>query len=201
MPSFVADLQTEIDHVLFADLEVIRDLLAAGAFAPAALVEAELGVDHFALVLNQPLYAVEGTASLFVGRERDDDVAVRLEAFAAVTDEIRDPDRSLGLVVAGAAAVKVAIALDELERVHAPVFAFGFHNVGVRQKQERFAPAGAAIAGHQICFAWAGSADEDVGFGKAGGLQPGGCGFGYGGGLAGRVARLNLDELLIDVAS
>ena len=73
---------------------------AGDGLAPSAFVEAQLGVDQVALVLEQPLDAVVRSAALFVGRERDDDVAIGLEPFALVANEVRDPDRRLRLVVA-----------------------------------------------------------------------------------------------------
>ena len=82
-------------------------------FAPAAFVQAELGVDQVALVLEQPLDAVVRATALFVGRERDDDVAIGLEAFALVANQVGDPDRRLRFVVADAAAVEVAVFFGE----------------------------------------------------------------------------------------
>ena len=111
--ALVRHLQPVVDDVLFAHLHVVRDPLAGDRLAPSALVEAELGVDQIALVLQQPDDAVVGAAALFVGGERDDDVAVRLEAFTLVANQVGDPDRRLRLVVAGAAAVEVAVALGE----------------------------------------------------------------------------------------
>ena len=110
--------------------------LAADGLAPSAFVQAELGVDQLALVLQQPLDAVVRPAAFLVRRERDDDVAIGLEAFALVANQVRDPDRRLRLVVAGAAAVEVAVLLGERERIHAPVFALRFHDVGVREQQD-----------------------------------------------------------------
>ena len=75
-------------------------------FAPAAFVQRKVGIDQVAVIFDQPVDAVVRAAAFFVGGERDDDVAVRLEAFAFVSDQIGDPDGGLRFVVAGAAAVE-----------------------------------------------------------------------------------------------
>src|SRR6266481_7128483 len=93
------------------------------------------------MVLDQPINAVVRATAFFVRCERHDDIAVGLEALSPVTNQARDPNRSLRLVVAGAAPIKETIALNQLKRVHAPIFALGFHNIGVGEKQERLAAA------------------------------------------------------------
>ena len=67
-----------------------------------------------------------------------------------VPDQVGDPDRGLRLVVAGSAAVEVAVLLDEQERVHAPVLALGLDDVRVGEQQDRLARAGAVIAHDEI---------------------------------------------------
>src|SRR5262249_1775769 len=143
---------------------------------------------------------VEGTAAFFVSGERDDQVAVGLKAFFLVGDEVGEPDSSLCLVVAGAAAVKVAVLLDELEGVHGPVFALGFDNVDMRKEENGLAGTGAVIAHHDVVLGGFGAADEDVGVRKAGGLEACGGGFGDGSGRAGGEAGLHLDHLFVDFA-
>src|ERR1700689_361521 len=102
------------------------------------------------MIFDEPVDAAVGAAAFFVGGEGDDDVAVGLEAFLLVLDQVGDPDGGLRFVVTGAAAVEVAVFFGEDEGIERPVFAFGFNNVGVSEEQERFflAPAvGAAAAG------------------------------------------------------
>ena len=115
-------------------------LLRVG-FAPAALVQRQFRVDQFAMILEQPIDAVVGAAAFFVGGERHDDVAVGLETLSLVANQVRDPDGRLRLVVAGAASVEEAVLFGELKRIHAPVFALGFDNVGVGEEQERLPAA------------------------------------------------------------
>jgi hypothetical protein len=199
MPAFVADFQPKIDYVLFAHLNVVGDPFAPGGFAPAAFVQSVLRLNQVAFILEQPLDAVVGAAAFFVGRKRHDDVAVRFEAFAFITNEVGDPYGGLRLIVAGAAPIEVAVPLDKLKRIHAPVFAFGFHHVGVCQQQNGFEPAAALVADHQIPLGRNGSAHENGGCGEAGGSQAGGHGFRYRGGRAGRIARFDLDQFFVDV--
>jgi hypothetical protein len=105
--------------------------------------------------------------AFFVRCERHDDIAVGLEALSPVTNQARDPNRSLRLVVAGAAPIKETIALNQLKRVHAPIFALGFHNIGVGEKQERLAAASSVITDHEIRLVWICSAHKDVRVGKS----------------------------------
>ena len=111
--ALVAHLEAVVDDVLLAHLDVVRELRAVDRLAPAAFVQANSASIELALVLQQPLDAVVRAAAFLVGGERDDDVAVGLEAFALVANEIRDPDGRLRLVVARAAAVEVAVLLVE----------------------------------------------------------------------------------------
>ena len=85
------------------------------------------------------------------------------------------------------------------KRIHAPVFALGFDDVGVGQQQNRLLRAGAVIADDEVAFLGNGAADENVGVGETGGFQARGGGFGDGSGGAGGEAGLDLDEFLVDV--
>ncbi len=69
---------------------------------------------------QEPVDAVR-LAALFVGREREDEVAGGDEALALETNEVGDQDRVVVLHVLGAAAVEVAVALDQLEGVGVPL--------------------------------------------------------------------------------
>jgi hypothetical protein len=66
--------------------------------------------------------------------------------------------------------IKEAVALVELERVHAPVFAFGFDDIGVGKEEDGFAGAGAAITNDEIRLLGNCAADEDVGVWEARGF-------------------------------
>ena len=43
-------------------------------------------------------------------------------------------------------------SLDELERIHAPVFPFGLHYVGMRQQQDWLSDARTPVSRNQVIF-------------------------------------------------
>ena len=53
--AFVVNLEAEVDDVLFADLNVVRDFLAIERFAPAAFVQRIFGIDQLAMILQEPV--------------------------------------------------------------------------------------------------------------------------------------------------
>ena len=95
--ALIPNLEAEGEHVFLAHLNVVGDFLAAGFFTPAAFINGEVGVDQFAMVLEQPVDSVVRSAAFFIGGEGDDDVAVRLKAFALVADQVGDPDGACAL--------------------------------------------------------------------------------------------------------
>src|SRR5882724_9625180 len=198
--AFVVDLEAVVDHVFFADLYVVGDFFAIQGLAPAAFVQRILRINQVTVILEQPVDSAVGAAALFVGGEGHDDVAIGFKTFLFVADQVGDPDGGLGFVVAGAAAVEVAVFLDELERVHIPVFALGLDDVGVGEEQDGFVGAGAVIADDQVALLGNCAAYENVGVGETCGFESCGGGFGYRRGCAGGVPRLDLDELFVDVA-
>jgi hypothetical protein len=105
----------------------------------------------------------------------------------------------LRLVVTRAAAVEEAVLLDELKRLHRPVFPLGFDDIGVGKKQDRPACARAVITNDEITFLRNGAADKDIGIGKTRIFQASAGGFGNRSGRASRKAGLDFDELLVDV--
>jgi hypothetical protein len=121
------------------------------------------------------------------------------EPFICTSNQVGDPDGGLGFVVARAAAVEVAVALNELKWIHAPVFAFGFDNIGVREKQNWFVSSRAAVANDEIGLFRDGSANEDVSVRESCRFQASGRGFRNRSCGAGREAGLNFDELFVDV--
>src|SRR5215467_14522258 len=136
------------------------------------------------MIGNEPIHAVEGAAAFFIGGERDDNVAVGLEAFFFVLNQVGKPDGGLGFIVAGAAAVEVAVALVELEGIHAPVFALGFDDVGVSEQEDGLQLAGSAITHDEIGFARIRAAEKNVGIGESRGFEARSGGFGHGSGRA-----------------
>src|SRR5580693_1259883 len=97
------------------------------------------------MVLDQPGDAVE-CAALFIGGERQDQVAIGLVMLLLQAKKGRDQKRVAILDVSCAAAVKVAVLLDELERVDRPVLAARFDDVQMAYEQQRFLRARAVNA-------------------------------------------------------
>src|SRR6266403_3264971 len=131
------------------------------------------------MILEQPFDAAVRAAALFVGGEGDDDVAVGLESFLLVANQIGNPQGGLRLVVTRTASVKKTVLLYQLKRLHGPVFAFGFDDIGMGEKQDGFAVAGAVIANNDIALLRDGAAEKDIGIRKAGGFQASGGGLGH----------------------
>ena len=150
VPAFVAHLEAEIREGLLTQRHVVGYALAIHQFTARALVQRVLGIDQLAIVFQQPIHAVVRAAAFFVGSQRHDQVAIGPEAFAAVANQVGDPDGRLRLVVHGAAPVEVAILLEQRKRIHGPVRAQGLHDVDVGQQQDRLARARAAIAHHHV---------------------------------------------------
>jgi hypothetical protein len=96
------------------------------------------------VVFQQPDDPVVGAAFL-VGRERNDDVAIRSKALLAQANEIGDVDCRFVLVVRRPAAVVIAVLFNERERVEIPVRRIGFDDVDMGEEQQRLA-AGVAAA-------------------------------------------------------
>ena len=186
-------------YPLLGSLNIVRDTLAVHHLAFAAFIEAEFGIDQFAMILEQPVDAVVRPAAFFVGGERHDDVAIGFVALALVANQIGNPDGRLRFVVCGAAAVVVAVLFGERERIQAPVFALGFDDIGVRQQQNRFELAGSVIAHNQIGLGGDRAADEDVGIRKSGRAQVSRDGFRHGRSGPGRITGLDFDDLTIDI--
>ncbi len=180
-------------------MESVGDFLALRFLAPAAFVESKFGIDEIAAILEQPSDAIKWAAAFFICGESDDDVTVGLEAFFFVLDQVGDPDGRLGFVVASASAVEKAIALDELKRVHTPVFALGFDDINVGEKENRLEHSPAVIANDQIGLLRIRAAHKDIGIGNARGAQASGGRLGNGSGGAGGEAGLDFDKFLVNI--
>ena len=80
MAALVGHIELEILKNLLARLDLVREVFALPHVAAAALVDRELGVDEVAVVLHEPVDAVE-VAALFVGRERQNQIPIVREPF------------------------------------------------------------------------------------------------------------------------
>ena len=93
-------------------------------------------------------------------------------ARSPLTGEVQSDWRSTQLsafIVRGPATIEVAILFGENERIHAPVFAARFDDIGMGQKQNRLELSGAMQAHHQVGFLGISPANENVGFCESGG--------------------------------
>ena len=163
MATGIGDFQSVIHGGLFSGIDTQID--AAAFFvdaAPAAFVDGEFGVDQGAVFGHQMTGTIERRAFLAAG-QRHFQGAARLEAFALEAHQHIDPDRGLGFVVGGAAAVEIAVFFDEGERIAAPVLAFGFHHIQVRQQQHGLGPGVTARQHrHQATFLRVGGRHNQV---------------------------------------
>ena len=99
----------------------------------------ERRVDELALVLEQVVHAVHAVGGLLAAGERQDEVALRLEAALALqTHHEVEEYGGHRLVVGCAAAIEEAVFLDQLERIALPVGALRIHHVDVREQQHAF---------------------------------------------------------------
>ena len=134
----VGGFDPEILHRLFAHLHGQALRLAIGAVAAAAaFVQREFGHDQFGAVLGQPIRAVEGVGRLLPAGQRQLDGAFwRLAGLHA--DQEIGPNAGLRLIVEGAAAIEIAVFLDQFERAARPVFRLGGDHIEVAEQQHRF---------------------------------------------------------------
>src|SRR5882724_1375202 len=197
--AFVAHLESKIDDVFLTDLQIVGNFLALGFLAPSAFVESKLGIDKFAVILEEPAHAIVWSATLFVRGESHNDVAVGRKALLLVLNQVGDPDRGLSFIVAGAAAIKETIPLEELKGVHAPVLAFGFDDINVREKENRFEGSRPVIANDEIGFLWTRAAHEDIKFRKASCTQANCGSLGNGSSGARGETGLDFDKFFVDV--
>ena len=121
------------------------------------------------MIRQQPADTV-GRTTLFVRRERKNDVAVRDVTFLFEAQQIRDKDRRHRFVVARAATIVVAVALGEDEgiEVRRPIGLARGDHVEVREQKQRLPRTGAVVAHDEIHLVGAGPEHLHVGRWKAG---------------------------------
>jgi hypothetical protein len=86
---------------------------------------------------DQPLDTVERFRGLLAARQCEGDVAARREPFHPISNQAVRKDRRHGLIIGGAAGIKPAILLDQLERIAYPVLALRFDDINVGQEENR----------------------------------------------------------------
>ena len=199
MAAGVGHFEAEVLEHFLARLHFVGQVLALAHVAAAAFVDREFGVDQVLVVLHEPVDAVE-IAAFFVGREREDQIAVGDEAFLLQPNHVGDELRRHRLVVARAAAIEPAVLLEKGERIERPVLALRLDDVEVREEQQRPPRAGAVIADDEVVLARIGAEEVDVGVRKSRRPQPRGHRLGrFRHVSCGRVGRVDLDELFVDL--
>lgn len=201
MAAGVAGGHGEGEEGLFGSLHGVGGEAAIACLGASGVdVDAELGVDEVAAVLEEPVDAVGFGAAFFAGGEGEDEVAVRGEAFAFEADEVGDEEGGVALDVLGAPAVEVAVAFEEAEGIDGPVVAAGFDDVEVGEEDDGAGCAAATEAGDEVALFGGGDDDLHVGFGESGGAEAVGNELGGGGAVAGGGRGVGLDQFAEDVA-
>ena len=70
MATLVADFEAEIGIRFFGEPDFVGDAFAVDDFALAAFIKSEIRIDQIAVVFEQPINPVVGSAALFIRGER-----------------------------------------------------------------------------------------------------------------------------------
>ncbi len=157
-------------------------------------------IHQIAMLADEPVSAVE-LAAFFVGRERQDQVALRLISLAMQAQESLH-QRGVGVLhVLRATAVEIAVLLDELKRVGGPIGAQSLDHVYVAKKKDGLfcRRSGSAEADYEILLALIGPEQANV-LGRETSVEEAPLhGRGRGGDIAlRRVSGVDLDEFFED---
>ena len=162
MPARVRGFELVVRIHFFTRLQTGKHAFSSQLFEFAAVeIDAVLRVDPVSMLFQEPVDAIEISAFL-IGGQSQDQVAVRLVAFAFQAKKTHHQDRVALLHVAGPASVEVAILLDKLEWVGGPVFAPRFHDVQVPDEKHRRAPPHAVQTDNQVFLAGVWSRNDYV---------------------------------------
>src|SRR6266704_4788395 len=162
-------------------------------------IDAIFGVNPVAMLVQQPVNSVE-RATLLIGGQRKDQVAVRQIAFFFQADEIGSENGVAVLHVLGSAAVKVAVFFDEFEWIGGPILAVRFDDVQVPDEQDGLAISGSVKTNDEILLSLVGTGDMEVLLSETCFEQTASQRFGGGRHIADGVRRIDLNELLENVA-
>src|SRR4029077_10259095 len=105
---------------------------------PGPFVDRKSGVEEIAPVRREPLRAVKGAGGFLAAGQGQLDRAQRTIFLGAVSNQRVDPYGGFGLVVDAATRIKVAVLLDQLERIARPVLALRLDNIDMGKQQNRF---------------------------------------------------------------
>src|SRR5947209_13121188 len=162
-------------------------------------IDAIFRVNPVAMLVQQPVNSVE-RATLLIGGQRKNQVAVRQIAFFFQADEIGNENGIAVLHVLGSAAVKVAVFFDEFEWIGGPILAVRFDDVQVPDEQDGLAISGSVKANDEVLLPLVGTGDVEVLLSETRFEQTAGQRFGGGRHIADGVRRIDLNELLENIA-
>ena len=199
MPAGIFNFHVVVLVEFFARLNSHRELFTFIHFEIAGVgIDNEIRVDQFTMIVQQPVHAVE-IAAFFIGGQRENQVAIGTVAFFFHADERGDEKRVAFFDVLGAAAVEVAVLLDELEWVHAPVFAVRFDDIEMADEEDWLAHAGAMNSRDEIALPRIGPEHLNVVAGESRAAQPCCHRLSGDGRAAHRICGVDLDELFENV--
>src|SRR5439155_6756270 len=165
----------------------------------AVQIDAIFRVNPVAMLVEQPIHTV-GRAALFVGSQRENQIAVRQIPFLFQADEIGDQDGVAFLHVFGTAAVEVAVLLNEFEGIGGPVRTERFHDVEVPDEKNGLAFSGAAKTSDEIFLAFVGTGYFNVVVGETSVAQAFGHGLGSCRDVANGIGGVDFNKLLENIA-
>ena len=195
MAAGVSDHELIVGVELFAGIDVGGDCFAFLEIHSAAIgIKSEGGLHQLGMILQEPVDTIRLT-SLFVCREREDEVAVRFESFFVQAQEGRHENGVAVFHILRAAPVIIAIFLDELKGIGGPVLTARFNDIFMPDEEDWRLRAGSAIADDQVFFAVVRAAEEDVGPRKARVKKTLLHRFRDGGDAAHRIRRVDVDDL------
>ena len=143
-------------------LHIEQRVLSLLYFAAARVdIDAILGVDQVAFVLEQPVDAVVRPA-LLARRQSENHVAVGYNFLGFEAQQRRDEHRRAALLVLRASTIEVAVLLRKHERIVGPIRALRLDDVEMRQQQHRLVCARSSIAHDQIAILDRRTYDLDV---------------------------------------
>ncbi len=129
MPAGIQRFELKIHINFFTGLNSREQPLVFVFFEFAAIeIDAIFRIHPVAMFPEQPVHTV-GRAALFIGGQRENQIAVRQIAFLFQADEIGNQDGVAFLHVFRAAAVEIAVFFDEFEWIGGPIRSERFDDV------------------------------------------------------------------------
>ena len=201
MAAGIGRRQHKIAVQLLRGIDLHEQRLAViGQDSAAIVVQHELGIDQVTMILEEPVHAIRGAAFL-IGGQGENNVAAWNVSFFLHADQRCRHDGVAILHVARAAAVVVAVLLDELKRIGRPILAPRFYHVEMADQQDWLVLARPMQADHHvlllvICVR---TQHLNVAVGESGIVKALGHRFRSRGYAAHRVRRIDFDQLFENV--